>query len=656
MGTEVLTPPAPTAVAEEQSSRSLWKAFRSAPGGLAALIVCGLLVVVAVVAPFAFGDRAQELDVSNAYLGSTAEHWLGTDGLGRDIMYRLLVATRISVGLAVLAAFAGATLGLVLGLLTVVLPRPLRVVAQRTMDTLQAFPTILLAILIGAMLGPGTLGILLGVGTALGFRFARVVSTLALSVGARDYVLAARVLGVRRTRLLTRHVVPNMAETLLIASTVSIGASIVAIASLSFLGLGIQPPQYDWGGILQEGTELFYEQPVQALAAGGCIALAALAFGFTGEALARAMNPLLWTSLQEKPRRRLFRADRPVDIVVADEAPKRTPDADRTSESGKGLLRVKDLRITLPGSRGPVTIVRDVSFAVSPGEMVGIVGESGSGKTMTVMAVAQLLPAGAEVDGTIEFDDKDLVKLRRNDLKKLLASQVAVVFQDPMSSLNPALRIKTQLTEGPVTHGRFTRQEASERAAQTLTEVNIPRPERVLGQHPHELSGGMRQRVMIALGLMNDPKLLIADEPTTAVDVTVQAQVMDVIADVNETRGTAVVLISHNLGLVAQNCTRIMVMYAGRIVEDAPTEAILEQPLHPYTRALMQAVPDLGRPLDEALRTIPGDSPDPARLPTGCAFHPRCPLATDLCRESDPSLVRHDGGRRAACWAAEGRI
>jgi peptide/nickel transport system permease protein len=621
----------------------IWRAFRSAPTGIAALVALAILFAVAIVAPMLFEEQARELDVASASEGPSAEHVLGTDRLGRDILYRLLVATRLSIGLSVLSAGAGILLGLLIGALTAVLGHRPRVLLQRLIDLLQAFPTILVGIFVGAIMGAGPTGAVLGVGIAIAFHFARVASTLALSIGARDYVLAARVTGVRRLRLLLRHVVPNIAETLLITTTVAMSTSLVAISALSFLGVGVQPPDYDWGRMLNEGLESFYVEPTASLAPGICIALAAIAFGLVGEALARAMNPILWTATGGDRHLRPL-APPPLDT----EAP---PPAEADSDR---ILDVRNLSVAFPGDNGPVRVVSDVSLRIRKGEMVGIVGESGSGKTMTAMAIAQLLPHGAAQTGEIEVHGKGLRRLSERELDALLGMEVAVVFQDPMSSLNPALRIATQVAEARTAHDRDARSGVDETVEMKLAEVNIPSPRRVMQQHPHQLSGGMRQRVMIAMGLMTEPALLIADEPTTALDVTIQSQVMAVLERVNREHGTAVILISHNLGLVAQNCSRVLVMYAGRVIEDGPTERIIREPLHPYTRALLQAIPDLSRPRDEPLQDIPGGSPDLADPPSGCPYHPRCPLAVDQCRVAEPPLIAHAEDRRAACWVAGG--
>ena len=623
----------------------LLRAFLRAPGGLLGVAVLLLLLAVSVAAPPLLGPQSIELDFSAVSQNSSPAHLLGTDRLGRDILVRLLVATRLSLLLALAAAFVAALIGYPLGVGAAVLSGRARAIALRSIDTLLAFPGIIVALFVTAILGPGSVSAALGVGIALSFSFARVASALALSIAGREYVLAGRILGIGAPRLMTRYVLPNVAETLAIQSTVAISSSIVQVSSLSFLGLGVQPPAFDWGTMLTEGVRTFYLTPAAALGPAIAIALSSLAFGFSGEAFARAMNPVLWT-----------RAARPaatdaLSIAVSDAEASRVP-ADAPPPEEDAALRVADLSVSFPSPAGPVRVVDGVSFVLAKGQMLGIVGESGSGKTMTALAIAQLTPYPGTVSGTVTLAGRVLHEIPQRELERLLGTDVAVVFQDPMSSLNPALRVGTQMTEAARVHRGLSRSDADALAAVRLREVNIPVPELQLERHPHELSGGMRQRVMIAMGLMNEPDLLLADEPTTALDVTIQAQIMELLATLNERHGTAIVLISHNIGLVSQNCDRVLVMYAGRIVEDGPTPVLMTDPLHPYTRALLGAVPAMDRSRTEPLEHIPGQAPDPGDLPPGCPFHPRCPLAIEICRRERPALLMRPDGRRVACHVA----
>jgi peptide/nickel transport system permease protein len=295
--------------------------------------------------------------------------------------------------------------------------------------------------------------------------------------------------------------------------------------------------------------------------------------------------------------------------------------------------------------------VRGVTFAVRPAEMVGIVGESGSGKTLTAMALAGLLPAGATVHAErLEFLGNSLLEAPSAALRHRIGTQLGMVYQNPASALNPSLRLARQLMEATRYHGGASARDALKRAEQKLSAVAIPAPKRRLRQYPHELSGGMKQRAVIAMSLMGDPALIIADEPTTALDVTVQHQILELLREVNATTGAAVVLISHDLAVIAGVCDRVVVMYGGTIVEDAPSAIALREPAHPYTRALIDTLPDMGTPRTRPLPTIPGRPPDPHQFPPGCPFSPRCAYADDACRADLPALQPVGAGHQAACF------
>lgn len=315
------------------------------------------------------------------------------------------------------------------------------------------------------------------------------------------------------------------------------------------------------------------------------------------------------------------------------------------------ILSVDRLSVAFPGQHGRVTPVRDVSLDVANGERVGIVGESGSGKSLTALAVAQLIERpGAVVARSITFEDADLARLDPAERERRLATAMAMVFQDPLSSFNPALRIGRQVTESSEVHLGRSRAEATALATARFSELAIAGAERRLGQYPHELSGGMRQRAMIAMGLMTQPRLILADEPTTALDVTVQRQVLYALHQANAEHGTAIILISHDISVVEAFCERVVVMYAGRVVEEIAADRLRSGAAHPYTRALLAAVPDMTTDRAAPLASIPGRPPAAGEVITGCAFAVRCGFATDRCRTELPPLEQHSDGRRLACW------
>jgi peptide/nickel transport system ATP-binding protein len=329
------------------------------------------------------------------------------------------------------------------------------------------------------------------------------------------------------------------------------------------------------------------------------------------------------------------------------------------SSHSSAILEVRDLRTQFHTLDGVVRAVDGVSFDLERGETLGIVGESGCGKSVTALSILRLIPpeTGRIASGSIRFEGQELVALGEEEMKSLRGHRISMIFQEPMTSLNPVLTVGTQIAENVVRHMGVSWKAARERAFQMLDLVRIADARRRLDEYPHQLSGGMRQRVMIAMALSCDPQVLIADEPTTALDVTIQAQILDLMLELKEKTGTAIVLITHDLGVVAETTQRVVVMYAGRKVEEAPVEALFENPLHPYTRGLMQAIPRLDVEADAAgtrprLQEIPGLVPMLTKPIVGCAFAARCSLATDRCRREAPPFVDAGGGHVVACWEA----
>ena len=317
------------------------------------------------------------------------------------------------------------------------------------------------------------------------------------------------------------------------------------------------------------------------------------------------------------------------------------------------LLEVRDLRTTFATDDGPIAAVDGVSFDVEAGRTLAIVGESGCGKSVTALSIMGLLPqpAGRVADGSIRFEGRELVGLDKRALQDLRGNGMAMIFQEPMSSLNPVFTIGEQIAEGLLRHRPLTRAQADERALAMLEKVRIPAAAQRFHEHPHKLSGGMRQRAMIAMALACEPRLLIADEPTTALDVTIQAQILDLMQRLQRETGTAIILITHDLGVVAEMADEVVVMYAGRVVERAPARALFNEPQHPYTVGLLGSIPRLqGEP--RRLASIEGQVPDPLRMPPGCRFAERCPFADAQCAGAAPPLRDLGAGHASACWRA----
>lgn len=319
------------------------------------------------------------------------------------------------------------------------------------------------------------------------------------------------------------------------------------------------------------------------------------------------------------------------------------------------ILDVRDLSVRIASPAGTVHAVDGVSFDIKPGEIVGLVGESGSGKSMTALALMRLQPQAAALTGTVQFDGRSLLSLSAREMGSLRGSAMAMIFQDPLSYLNPVMRVGAQIAEAIRLHEPVNATEARARTLDLLHSVGIPSPERVFNAYPHELSGGMRQRALIAMAIIAKPKLIIADEPTTALDVTIQAQIMVLLTDLCRRLGSALILITHDLGLVAEYCDRAYVMYAGRLVEGAPIEQLFEAPMHPYTRGLLRSILPVDRKVDR-FNTIEGNVPNLIDTPPGCLFRPRCPDAHDRCAVAAPPLKRQREGQDVACWLYEGIV
>ena len=320
----------------------------------------------------------------------------------------------------------------------------------------------------------------------------------------------------------------------------------------------------------------------------------------------------------------------------------------------ENLLEVKDLEVDFRVGDGKVvTAIKDVNFSLIKGHTLGIVGESGCGKSVTANTIMKLLPkeSGIIAGGQILFDGKDIVPMSDEEMRNIRGKHIGMIFQEPMTSLNPVYRIETQMTEMLLAHEKLTKKEAHERCLEMLKAVGIPEPERRLREYPHQISGGMRQRIMIAMVLSVKPELIIADEPTTALDVTIQAQIMELMGKLKEEMGTSIILITHDMGVIADIADDVMVMYGGNVVEQAPVADIFEHPLHPYTQGLLASIPRMDMDV-ETIAAIEGTVPSLAEMPTGCHFSTRCPYCTEKCRSENPAMV-DQGGHKVACWKYE---
>ncbi len=616
-----------------------WPAALRSPLALITAVLLVVLLGDVVLGPLLLTRQASAVDVNAIQQGMSARHTFGTDGLGRDILARTLVAGRLSIWLAVLATLLGSLFGVVVGALPVVVGRRLGRLIVAGFNLMVAFPGLLLALFLALVFGVGARGAVLAMAVGIAPSLARLTHTTASSVAGSDYVAAARLLGVSRRRVLWRHVLPNIAEPLLVNATSLVGAVLIGLSGLSYLGFGVQPPGYDWGRMVSDGLASIYANPAAALAPSVAIVVAGATFVLAGEVLTQ-----LVAGHPAGPGRR-------AQAAAASARPAGPPGEDAPAAGAGDILRVENLSVTFPSAGQPLTPVADVSFSVAGGEIVGIVGESGSGKSLTALAISSLISAPGVSGATVhELGGHSLPAMRPAARERFLGTSLAMVFQDPMSALNPALRVGRQLAEVSEVHQGLSRKDALARAVDRLAAVRIPAPQARARQYPGELSGGMRQRAVIGMGLMAEPVLIVADEPTTALDVIVQRDVLTLLRRVRDERQAAVLFISHDIAVIGQIASRVLVMYGGRIVEDLPVRSLADDAAHPYTRALVASVPDMATDRDQPLATIPGRPPDPATPAAGCSFAPRCALADDRCRSAPPPLLRIQDRRRVACW------
>ncbi len=551
---------------------------RLSPTLVAGLILAGILLVVAVFAPVFLHDAATQMS-GDRRLGPSTAHPFGTDDLGRDIFARALVATRLTLIMSAIATSIAVVLGVLIGGLVWLVPARVREVVLRIIDATVAFPSLVLGLIIAAILGPGAVSATIAIGIAGIPSFARISANLTGSIVHRDFVTTARLLGVSEFAVFTRHLLPNIAGALLMLATSSFALSLLEISSLSFVGLGVQSPQFDFGRVLNESLTTIYVQPLGSVAPAVMLVLAGVTSMLIGDGLAATLDP----------RQRVSKVHPAVDVPVAQ--PK--PDA---------ILEVNRLVVRAPNGN---PLVRGVSFSVNAGEIVGLVGESGSGKSMTAMAISGLLADGVTAEAeTLRLAELDLLG---RVAPKRLATDIGLVFQDPGTTFNPALRMNGQLTEVLRVHLGFDRAAARARLTSALGAIRIRDVDRRIGQHPHEWSGGMLQRASIASSMLTQPKLLIADEATTALDVTVQADVLRQFKSINRDQGTAMLFISHDIGVVQELCDRIIVMRSGEHIEELTGAQLKAGDVkHPYTQQLLASAPAFG-PVDES-HTPGGDN------------------------------------------------
>ncbi|HSI93006.1 MAG TPA: dipeptide/oligopeptide/nickel ABC transporter permease/ATP-binding protein [Jiangellaceae bacterium] len=621
---------------------------RSAVLGITGLVVIG---GAALFAPWVAPHDPAAQDLGNILAppfwdaAGSMEHPLGTDALGRDVASRLIHGARNSLMISFAAMLIGSMLGLTAGIVSGFLGGKVDTVTMRVGEIQLAFPFILLAIaILGVIPGRTPLHLILVLGIPGWIVYARVVRSRVLAERERDHVRAAAALGASRPRQLFRYVLPSVWQVVPVIAMLDIGFLVIMESMLSFLGLGLPTRFPSWGAMLAEGRRNMVISPWLSILPGLAIMLTVLSVNLTADGLADVFDPKLRKGTF---RRVVLRLPSVGDRDVAAPRPAGSPDGP--------LLQVRDLRVEFPLPGRTIKAVRGVSFDLDRGETLGIVGESGSGKSVTALSIGQLLDSpGRVTGGQILFDGKDLTRIPDRAMAALRGRQLAMIFQNPTASLNPVFSIGFQMREAIRRHGRAA-SDPADVARDSLRTVGIGDPDRVLRQYPFQLSGGMNQRVMIAMAMAAHPDLLIADEPTTALDVTTQAQILERLRELIRAEGTSLIFITHDIALVAEYADRVLVMYAGQVCETGPTDQVINQPRHPYTQALLESVPRPDLPAGVRLEAIPGELPDPASTPDGCPFAPRCPHVMEVCRSVNPEQFLVAPDHRAAChlWSPD---
>ena len=606
------------------------------PLAIAAIAFVALLAIASIAAPWIAPYNPATQDLGAALSGPTWHHLLGTDTLGRDVLSKLIYGGRRSL----LSVAEGVTVVVLLGV-------PLGLVAGyrggwadqalgRLAEMLLAIPAIIFVLVVLAVaphnenLAMVTFGVL---GMPVMFRVVRGAS---LRVREDLYISAARISGLSHRRIMLRHVLPRMKGPIIVQATLFAAYALLFETGLAYLGLTSDVGAPTWGGMVGEASAVIEQQSWLLVPPGVVIALTILAFTTIGDATRDAFT--------DRAPERTSPREREARIASVGPAP------EPMSESGSPhLLAVEDLTIVTPGVTGDVAIVDSLSLVVDAGETVGVVGESGSGKTVTALALLRLLPPNLFLaSGRVVVEGVEVSRMTDRLFDRLRGSTLAYVSQEPQSALDPTFTVGSQLREVVRRHDGGSRSTAMRRAHELLELVELPDTERIISSHAHELSGGMAQRVAIALALAGRPKLLIADEPTTALDVTVQAEILELLRRIQHETRMGLLLITHNWGVIADSCDRTEVMYAGQIVEGAPSQELFDRPLHPYTLGLLNSHPAAVR-AGATLTTIQGGVPAPGSWPGGCRFASRCQFAAPECVAQSISLAPAGGGRATRC-------
>jgi peptide/nickel transport system permease protein len=615
------------------------------PLALVAAACLVTLVILAIGASWLAPDGPQQEDLAHVLSGPSAAHWLGTDRLGRDVLSRLMFGGRITLlGVAeavVVFAGLGITLGLVAGFTGGWTDR----LIARLGDLVLALPGIVVLLMVLSVFPGNELATMVALGLLSCPTLLRVVRGSTLTIRGETYIKAARLSGLTSARVMWRHVLPRLAGPIIVQLSLFAAAAVLVQSALSFLGLSTPETQGpSWGNMVGEASDVISQDPWLLVPTGGVLVLTVMALGLLGDAMRDVTAARHLAPPPARRRRNPHRRRRPR---------RRPAGGSQTLPPSASMLSVRGLTVAFAAGGRDIPVIRDVSFDLARGEALGIVGESGCGKTITTRALLGLLPDGGRVTaGSAMFDGADLAVMPERDFGRIRGNVIALISQEPMSGLDPSFPVGSQLIEVIRRHHAMSRGQARARAVELLAMVNLPEPREALSRYPHELSGGMAQRVSIALALAGNPRLLIADEPTTALDVTVQAEILALLRDLGSRLGMAIILVTHDWGVLADLCDRALVMYAGEVVELASVEDLYRSPRHPYTDGLLAANPHLA-PVADTLPAIPGTVPPPSAWPAGCHFLPRCQHATDECGTGIIPMAEPAPGRLTRCIHAD---
>lgn len=558
--------------------------------------------------------------------------WFGGDGTGRDQFARVVAGTRPALLLGLIVTTAAAVIGSAIGVTAGYLRGMVDGVTAILIDISLAFPALVLIIAVRATFG-NSLGVFIILFTATAIpTYARIVRGASLALAEREFVDAAVAMGATKRRVLWRELAPNIALPVLSFALIGFAIVIVAEGALAFIGLSLE--QTTWGKLIAEGAGDIQNHGHVALIPATMMFLTILAFNLVGDGIRQLYSP------GEVVTQRRMRTE-----------------GEHRSVSSSAPLHIGDLSTILHTPTGEVRAVDGVSLEVAPGEALGLVGESGSGKTMILRSIVGAFAlADVTRSGTIDVAGTDMLRADPSEIRRVLGTEIGMVSQNPLTALNPVRRIETQIIEPMTIHQGLSRVDARKRALELMKSVGIPAPEQRLREYPHQLSGGMRQRVTIAIALANEPRLLLADEPTTALDVTVQDQILRLLSGLQRNNDMAMVLVTHDLAVVKGFTDRVAIVYAGEVVESGPTAEIFANPQHRYTVALMHSMPDLALPSHSELTTIEGVPPSLIDPPSGCRFAPRCPAAQDICRSVAPITAGTDDHPYRCHFPGEGAL